>query len=229
MSRSGSPSISTGSSRLSPSNKFLVAPTIPVTPWKTCCLELGFPYVRKGTPQYEKVMNIYRARYPLTEVKEEELSPEQAKSRLQWKLSCAALGHKFVTKGTTEYDQVMEHFSHAMEKENTTSLIWAESAKELGYDPKSALLTKGSEDHQKVLALYRQKKEKVSPTDPKLKLWKQCCAFLGFEMVAKGTPEYEQVKAMFKSVADVQLKDPQAHPSTPVNEGAVDMVYVTSS
>jgi hypothetical protein len=63
--------------------------------------ELGLEYVRKGTPEYDQIMEVMNSRWP-----KKIQTPEQ----LRWTEACNALGYRFVKKGTPEYEAVKAYF-----------------------------------------------------------------------------------------------------------------------
>lgn len=69
--------------------------------------ELGFEYVKKGSPEYNRIMEVMNNRFP---------RKKPSETQIKWSKSCEALGYKFVRKGTVEYDRVKEYFDR--EKDN---------------------------------------------------------------------------------------------------------------
>jgi hypothetical protein len=70
--------------------------------WKDCCKAVGVTFVKKGTPEYSRVMDLF---VPKIKEKQEEAEPDNT-----WQGCCTQLGHSYVKKGTPEYESVLKLF-----------------------------------------------------------------------------------------------------------------------
>jgi hypothetical protein len=74
--------------------------------------ELGLEYAKKGTPEYQRIMDVKNARYPPKQLTDTEKL---------WNKCCEYLGYKYVKKGTREYDLVKNRFRQELDKTKNRS------------------------------------------------------------------------------------------------------------
>ena len=75
--------------------------------WNWACRQVGVKFPSKGTPDYDRVMKVFRGANPLPAANEEELDDETKERRSIWKECCAELGVKFCPKASESYEAVM--------------------------------------------------------------------------------------------------------------------------
>ena len=73
------------------------------TEYQNILKELKLSFVKKGTKEYDTVMNLLNMRCPMKEV------------NLEWQQACKKYGLSFVRKGTPTYEHVLKEYKRIKE------------------------------------------------------------------------------------------------------------------
>ncbi len=108
--------------------------------WKEACSDLGLNFVKKDTPDYNRVKTYYN------QFKHASVA---AKPKVTWQDACQAVGYEYVIKGTSEYERAKKYYDDAFALDGE-KVLWKKACMRAGFE----FVKKGTPDYDKVKAFY---------------------------------------------------------------------------